>query len=90
MFDVVLLVAFAVGWLVSVFLVRRYVIREVVARRMSIATVAVLLGLVFGVLPIPALFAFPGSFALIIFLAALMFLVAAGTTFVMARMVGLR
>jgi hypothetical protein len=90
MLDVALLVAFGVGWLVLVFLVRRYVIREVVARRMSIGTVAVLLGLVFGVLPLPALIAFPDSLALIVFVSALLFVAAAGTTFVMARMVGLR
>jgi hypothetical protein len=72
------------------FLVRRYVIREVIAHRMSIGTAAVLLGLVFGVVPIPALIAFPGSFVLIVFLSALLFFAAAGTTFVMARVLGLR
>ena len=72
------------------FLVRRYVIREVIAGRMSIGTAAVVLGLLFAAVPIPALFAFPDSFVLIVFLSALLFFAAAGTTFVMARMLGLR
>lgn len=86
----VLLVAFGAAWLVSLFLVRRFVIREVLARRMSIGTAAVVLGLLFGVVPLPALMALPGSFVLIVFLSALLFLAAAGTTFVMARVLGLR
>jgi hypothetical protein len=88
--NTVVLVAFGAAWLVSLFLVRRFVIREVIARRMSIGTAAVILGLLFGVVPIPALLAFPDSFALIVFLAAALFVAAAGTTFVMARVLGLR
>lgn len=49
-----------------------------------------ILGVVWAVVPIPALMAFPDSLALIVFLTALLFFVAAGTTFVMARMLGLR
>lgn len=88
--DVTLLVAFGAAWLVSMFFVRRFVIREVIARRMSIGTAAVILGLLFGVVPIPALIAFPDSLALIVFLCAALFVAAAGTVFVMARAMGLR
>jgi len=88
--NTVVLVAFGAAWLVSLFLVRRFVIREVIARRMSIGTAAVVLGLLFAVVPIPALIAFPDSLALIVFLSAALFVAAAGTTFVMARVLGLR
>ena len=88
--DGVLFVALAAVWLVAMFLVRGGVIREVVARRMSIGTAAVILGLVFGVVPIPALIWRPEDFALIVFLSALLFVASAGTTLLMARMLGLR
>jgi len=88
--DVTLFVALGAAWVVAMFFVRRRVIREVVARRMSIGTAAVILGLVFGVVPIPALLWRPEDFALIVFVSALLFVASAGTTMLMARMLGLR
>ena len=88
--DVVLLIVLGAAWLVAIFVVRRRVIRDVVARQMPIGTAAMILGLVFGVFPLPALFVFPEAFALIVFLSALLFVVSAGTTLLMARMMGLK
>jgi hypothetical protein len=88
--DVALFVALGAAWLVAIFLVRRRVIRDVVGRRMSIGTAAVILGLVFGVVPLPALLWRPDAAVLIVFLSALLFVSAAGTTMLIARMLGLR
>ena len=88
--DVALIVAIGAAWLVSLFLIRGRVIREVVARQMSIGTAAVILGLLFGVVPLAGLIWRPEEFVVIVFLSALTFFAAAGTTFAMARIVGLR
>ena len=90
MLDVALLVAFGAAWLVSLFVIRGRVIRGVVARQMSIATAAVILGLLFAVVPLPALLWRPEDFVLIVFLSAVLFVVSAGSTMVMARILGLR
>ena len=90
MLDVALLVALGAAWLVAIYMVRRIVIRDVVAGRMSISTAALIFGLVWGVVPLPALIWRPDAAVLIVFVSALLFVVAAGTTLLIARMLRLR
>ncbi len=86
MLDVALLGALGAAWLVAMLLMRRLIVREVLARKMSIGTAAVIFGLVWSVVPLPALIWRPEALAVIVFSSALLFFVSAGTLIVMARM----